>query len=35
RLAGDNEGGVVNLQVEHLLAAPVARTLDEAIAALR
>ena len=34
RLAGDNEGGTVNLQVEHLLAAPVARTLEDALAAL-
>ena len=35
RRTGDNEGAVVNLQVEHLLAAPVATTLDAAIAALR
>jgi nucleoside 2-deoxyribosyltransferase len=34
RTAGDNEGGTVNLQVEHLLAAPVADTLEDALGAL-
>jgi nucleoside 2-deoxyribosyltransferase len=34
RSAGDNEGGAVNLQVEHLLAVPVARSLDDALSAL-
>lgn len=35
RRTGDNEGAAVNLQVEALLAAPVARTLADALAALR
>jgi nucleoside 2-deoxyribosyltransferase len=34
RTAGDNEGGIVNLQVEHLLWAPVARSAEEALDAL-
>jgi nucleoside 2-deoxyribosyltransferase len=34
RTAGDNEGGTVNLQVEHLLAAPVARSLEAALETL-
>jgi nucleoside 2-deoxyribosyltransferase len=34
RRTGDNEGSVVNLQVEALLAAPVARSLQAAIADL-
>jgi nucleoside 2-deoxyribosyltransferase len=34
RLSGDNEGGVVNLQVQHWLSAGVWRTLEEAVAAL-